>query len=196
MKRIAAGLIAAALPLAAAAAPETYGFDTDHTYAHFEATHLGYSRLLGRFDKSAGSFTLDQAGKTASIEITVQTGSVSTGMNDKGVYKISRDDLLRSPDYFNAAEFPSMTFKASNVKFTGDFPARIAGTLTLLGVSRPLTLTVENAKCGPNPINKKEMCGGNAAGALKRSDFGMKTYLPTVIGDDIRLFIEFEGYKK
>jgi len=196
MKKITAGLVAVALPLSALAAPETYSFDTDHTYAHFEATHLGYSRLLGRFDKSTGSFTIDPAAKTASVEITVQTGSVSTGMSEKGSYKISRDDLLRSPDYFNAAEFPTMTYKASNVKFTGAFPDRIAGTLTLLGVSKPLTLVVENAKCGPNPINKKEMCGGNATAALKRSDFGMKTYLPTVIGDDIKLSIEFEGYKK
>ncbi len=194
MLKIAVGLVAVALPLSAAAAPETYTFDPYHTYAHFEATHLDFSHLKGRFDKSAGTFTIDRAAKTASVELTVQTASVSTGMPDRGPYKISRDDLLRSPDYFNVAEFPTMTFRATNVKFTGDFPTRIEGTLTLVGVSKPLTLTVINPKCGTN-IFKKEMCGGNAEAALKRSEFGIKTYLPIVIGDDIKLWIEFEGYK-
>jgi len=195
MSKIAVGLVAALLPISASAAPETYEFDPYHTYAHFEAVHLGFSHLRGRFDKSAGTFTIDRAAKTASVELTVQTATVSTGMSDRGPYKISRDDLLRSPDYFNVAEYPTMSFKAANVKFTGDFPSRIEGTLTLLGVSKPLALTVVNAKCGTN-IFKKEMCGGNAETALKRSEFGMKTYLPTVIADDIKLWIEFEGYKK
>ena len=194
MSRFAVGLLAVVLPLSAAAAPEIYTFDPYHTFAHFEATHLDFSHLRGRFDKSTGTFAIDRAAKTASVELTVQTASVTTGMSERGPYKISRDDLLRSPDYFNAVEFPTMTFKASNVKFTGDFPTRIEGILTLLGVSKPLTLNVINAKCGTN-FFKKEMCGGNAEAALKRSEFGMKTYLPTVIGDDIKLWIEFEGYK-
>jgi len=194
MSKFTVGLVAVVLPLSAAAAPETYTFDPFHTYAHFEATHLDFSHLRGRFDKSTGTFVIDRAAKTASVELTVQTASVTTGMSERGPYKISRDDLLRSPDYFNAVEFPTMTFKASNVKFAGDFPTRIEGTLTLLGMSKPLTLAVMNARCGTNSF-KKEMCGGNAEAALKRSEFGMKTYLPTVIGDDIKLWIEFEGYK-
>ena len=194
MSKFAVGLVAIVLPLSAAAAPETYTLDPDHTFAHFEASHLDFSHLRGRFDKSTGTFTIDRTAKTASVNLTVQTASVTTGMSERGTYKLSRDDLLRSPDYFNAVEFPTMTFKASNVKFTGDFPTRIEGTLTLLGVSKPLTLTVINAKCGTN-LFKKEMCGGNAEAALKRSEFGMKTYLPTVIGDDIKVWMEFEGYK-
>ena len=87
-----------------------------------------------------------------------------------------------------------MTFKASEVKFNGDNPAEVTGQLTLLGVARPLTLKIERWTCKDNPFSKKPMCGGNASGAIKRSDFGMKYGLPSV-GDEIRLYLEFEGYR-
>lgn len=196
MSKVIVGLIAAVLPLAAAAAPETYTADPLHTFPHFEVGHLGgYSNLRGRFDKTAATFTIDRAAKTASIEITVQTASVSSGFKDVvPPYKLSRDDLIRSPDLFNVAEFPTMTYKSTGVRFNGDNPATIEGNLTLLGVTKPLTLHVENWKCGPNPFNKKEMCGGNASGSFKRSDFGMKFALAAV-GDEIKLWIQVEGYK-
>ncbi len=194
MSRLAVALLAVALPLIAVAAPENYTIDPTHTYPHWEANHFGVSNWRGRFDKSAGKFTLDRAAKTASVEITVQTTSVSSGDSDKGSRPRSLDEHLRTPDFFNVAEYPTMTYKSTGVKFNGDDPGTIEGNLTLLGVTKPMVLRVENWKCQPHPFNKKEMCGGNASGSFKRSDFGMKFALPAV-GDEIKLWIQIEAYK-
>jgi len=193
--KLAVSLIALALPLAATAAPEPYTLDPYHTYLHFEVDHLnGMSRMRGRFEKLAGKFTLDQAAKTGSLEVTVQTASVSTADNDKGSRPRSRDEHLRSPDFFNVAEFPTMSFKSTKITFKGDNPSVIEGNVTLLGVTKPVTLNVENWRCGPHPASKRQMCGANASGSIKRSDFGMKFGIPAV-GDEQKLWIEMEGYK-
>jgi polyisoprenoid-binding protein YceI len=80
------------------------------------------------------------------------------------------------------------------VKFAGDSPAEITGSLTMVGVTKPLTFKVERWVCKDHPMNKKPICGGNATGTLKRSDFGMKYGLPN-LGDDLKLFLSFEAYK-
>lgn len=188
------GALALAAPLAVVAAPERYTLDPYHTYAHFAVDHLGVSTMWGRFDRSTGSFSVDRAAQTGAVELTVETASLSTGDSRPGSPAQRRDEHLRNADFFNVAEFPRMTFEATDVKFSGDSPAEVTGQLTLLGVTRPLTLRIERWTCRDNPLNRKPMCGGNASGALKRSDFGMKYGLPNV-GDEIRLFVEFEGYK-
>lgn len=106
----------------------------------------------------------------------------------------ARDDHLRQADFFNSAEFPRMTYKSTAAKFNGDNVAEVDGQLTLLGVSRPLQLKLERWRCGPHPVSKREMCGGNASGTIRRSDFGMKYGVPA-IGDEVKLYIEFEAYK-
>jgi len=184
--KILALLLAAGVSLGAHAA-DSYTADPDHTFTHFAVSHMGFSTMYGRFDKSSGKITLDRAAKTGSLEMAIQAGSVNTGF-------AKRDDHLRSPDFFNAAEFPVVNYKSNTIKFNGDSPASIEGSLTLLGVSKPVTLTVDNFKCGANPMNKKEECGANATAQIKRSDFGMKAFLPGV-GDDIKLVFEIEAYK-
>jgi polyisoprenoid-binding protein YceI len=186
--------LATAVSLPAAAA-DSYAIDPYHTFVHFEVEHLGMSRMRGRFDKVTGKFAVDGAAKTGSVDITIQTASLNTGDNDKGSRPRSRDEHLRSPDFFNVAEFPTMTFKSTKVTFKGDAPATIEGNVTLLGVTKPLTLTVENWHCGANPMSKKEMCGANASATLKRSDFGMKFAVPAV-SDEQKLWVEMEGYKE
>ncbi len=194
MKRLTLSALALSLPLAATAAPETYALDPDHTFAHFALDYIGYATLYGRFDKTSGQFTVDTAAKSATLEVAIDTASVSTGDNERGARPRSRDEHLRSADFFNVAEFPRMTYKGTAIKFSGDNPAEIEGQATLLGVTKPLALKIERWKCGPHPFSKKELCGGNATGKLKRSDFGMKYGLPAV-GDEITLMIEFEAYK-
>jgi len=195
MKKTLLGLaLALALPLAGYAAPENYTLDPYHSFPQFEVDHLGVSTMRGTFRKSSGKFTLDQAGKTGSVEFAVETASIDTGDSDKGSRPRSRDEHLRTADFFNVAEFPRMTFKSTAVKFAGDHPAEVTGNLTLLGVTKPLTLKIERWICKDNPMSKKPMCGGNASASLKRSDFGMKYGIPA-IGDDLKLFFEFEGYK-
>jgi polyisoprenoid-binding protein YceI len=194
MSRLAVAVLATTLPFAALAAPENYTLDPYHTYPHFEVNHLGFSKMRGRFDKTTGKFTIDRAAKTGSLELVVQTASLSTGDNEKGNRPRARDEHLRSPDFFNVAEFPTMTFKGTGVRFQGDNVAGFDGQLTLLGVTKPLSITLDSWKCGPHPVSKKEMCGGNAHGTIKRSDFGMKFGIPAV-GDELVLWFEFEAFK-
>ena len=194
MKKFALGAIALALPLAAAAAPESYTIDPNHTYAYFEVEHLGVSLQRGRFERTSGKFTLDHAAKSGSVELSVETASVSSGDNVKGSRPRTLDDHLKTADFFNVAEFPRMSFKSTGVKFAGDNPSEIAGQLTLLGVTKPLTLKVDRWVCKDNPMSKKPMCGGNASASLKRTEFGMKYGVPA-IGDEVRLWVSIEGYR-
>lgn len=179
-------LLAASLPLTAHAG-DSYTADPAHTYAHFTVSHFGFSTMHGRFDKTSGKVTLDRAAKTGAVDIAIESASVSTGF-------AKRDEHLKSPDFFNAAEFPSITYKSSSIKFKGDTPVSVDGNLTLLGATKPVTLTITEFKCGANPMNKKEECGAGATAQIKRSDFGMKSFLPGV-GDDIKLEFEIEAYK-
>ena len=104
--------ISVALPMSAFAA-DSYTLDSYHTFPHFSINHLGFSTLQGRFDKTSGTVTLDRAAKTGSVNISIETGSVSTGY-------VKRDEHLKSPDFFNAAEFPAITYKSTAVHFKGD----------------------------------------------------------------------------
>jgi len=185
----------AALPLPALAAVENYALDPYHTFANFSLDHLGLATLYGRFDKNSGKFSFDRAAKTGEVEFVVETASVTTGDSDKGPRARSRDDHLRSADFFNVAEFPRMTFKSTAVHFGGENPTSIEGNLTLLGTTKPVTLTLERFKCNPGTPPRKDRCGGNAVGKLKRSDFGMKTGIPS-IGDEVTLNVMFEGDKQ
>jgi polyisoprenoid-binding protein YceI len=193
LKRFAAVSLFA-LPLVAFAAPESFTLDPFHTYPNFTVDHLGVSTLYGRFDKSTGKVTLDRAAKTGSVEIVIDTNSVTTGDVDKAGRPRTRDEHLRSADFFNVAEFPKATYKSTKLVFTGDNPSAIEGTLTLLGVTKPVNLTIERFKCNPASGTGKERCGGNATGKFKRTDFGMKTGVPN-IGDEITLLVSFEALK-
>ena len=181
LKRLSLAVLLA-VPVAAHAAADTYAVDPMHSSVNFTVDHLGLTNIYGRFNKFTGTFSVD-------------TVSVDTNENDKGSRARSRDEHLRSADFFNAAEFPKMTFKSSKVVFSGDNPTAVEGNLTLLGVTHPLTLNLERFKCNPAAGNAKERCGGVAVGKLKRSDFGMKRGVPN-IGDEITLMLAFEGDKQ
>jgi len=165
---------------------ENYTLDPNHTYPSFAINHLGFSTMHGRFDKTSGSLSMDRAKGNGSLDVVVDMASVSTGMK-------KRDDHLRSPDFFNVAEFPQMTFKSTDVKFT-DLGAQVTGDLTIKGITREVTLNVDSIHCGVHPFNKKEVCGFGATTTIKRSDFGIKYGLPAV-GDELSISIEAEAVK-
>ena len=194
MPKAFAVLVLAAFPLAAAAAADTYTIDPFHSSVLFAIDHLGLSTVHGRFDKFAGKFAIDRAAKKGDVELTIDTASVDTNDNDKGSRQRSRDEHLRSADFFNAAEFPKMTYRSTNVVFSGDNPTTVEGSLTLLGVTKPVSLKIERFKCNPATATAKERCGGDASGKLKRSDFGMARGIPQ-IGDELALTISFEANK-
>ena len=143
--------------------------------------------MQGRFDDTSGKVTLDRAAKSGSVEITIKTASVSTGF-------AKRDEHLKSPDFFNAAEFPAITYKSTAMHFKGDAPSSVDGNLTISGVTKPVTLTIDAFNCGTHPMNKKDVCGAAASTQIKRSDFGVKYGLPAV-GDDVKLVFEIEAVK-
>lgn len=180
-------LLLAATP--ALAAPDKYSFDPAHTQILFTVSHLGFSHSHGRFNKFDGSFTFDEKNPAAStIDVTVDTASVDMGSK-------AWDDAVTADALLNAKKFPKMTFKSTGVTKTGDKTGSVTGDLTLLGVTKPVTLNVTYNKSGNHPYTKNHLAGFSASATLKRSEFGMVKYLPDV-GDDVTITIEVEGIRQ
>nr|WP_186049700.1 YceI family protein [Burkholderia gladioli] len=163
---MAAGALAAALSIPAMAAPVTYQLDPSHTYPSFETDHFGgLSVWRGKFDTSSGTVTIDRAAHTGSVEVTTKIASIHTG-------SAKLDEHVQTPDFFDAAKYPDATFKGT-LKFDGDKPVAAVGNLTLHGVTKPLTLTIDSFKCMQHPMLKREVCGVDAAGEFNRDEFGL-----------------------
>ena len=160
----------------------TYKVEPNHTQVMFGVSHFGFTTYWGSFTQSMGSLKLDPAKPGSSaLDVTVKTGSVA-------VQSPKLQDELKSAAWLDAGQFPDATFKSTAVKTTGDTTATVTGDLTLHGVTKPVTLQVTYMNAGANPINKAYTVGFEATGKIKRSDFGVKTYLP-VIGDEVDLRI-------
>jgi polyisoprenoid-binding protein YceI len=187
MKRALAAAVFAAFALPAAAAPETYTIDSRHTFPSFEVMHFGMSVQRGSFNKTSGKINVDREAKTGSVDVTIDAASVSTNEPKLG-------DHLRNQDFFNATAHPSITFRGTKFNFDGDKVKSVDGELTMLGVTKPVTLTAQHFNCGNHPMNKKSMCGAEFTTTIKRSDWGMKYAVPAV-ADDVLLRINVEAYK-
>lgn len=191
MKPLTAGFLVLGLCLAPSfASAENYIIDSTHAHAGFRVSHFGFSTTLGQFRDIAGTLEFDQANPAASsVEVTIQTASVDTA-ND------ARDEHLRKADFFNVEEFPTMTFKSTNIEVTGEKTANITGDLTLLGVTKPVTLDAAFNQAAPHPMdNTRYVAGFSATGSVKRTDFGM-TYAAPAISDEITLIIEVEALRQ
>ncbi|MFG6458132.1 YceI family protein [Roseateles sp. BYS96W] len=166
----------------------TYTIEPTHTQVFFEAKHFGTSTNRGRWDKKEGTVTLDKAAKTGKVELTLDTTSISTGI---GPF----DGHLKSKDFFNVAEFPTAKFVGDKFTFNGDKVTSVAGELTLLGKTNPVTLTASSFNCYQNPMLKREVCGGDFEATILRSQWGMGYGLPG-IPDSVRLLIQVEAVKQ
>jgi polyisoprenoid-binding protein YceI len=185
-------LLAAALLAAAGFAQAngaTYAIDPTHTFVYFEASHFGTSTLRGRFDKKEGAVTIDRAAKTGKAEITIDVASVSTGVGPL-------DGHLKSKDFFNAGQFGTARFVADQFSFQGDKVSAVAGTLTMLGKTQPVTLKAVNFNCYDNPILKREVCGGDFETTIARTQWGMNWGVEMGIPDNVRLLIQIEAVKQ
>ena len=184
-------LLAAPLLLAAPAAhaADTYNVDPQHTQAIFSINHLGYSTVTGSFHDIKGMVVLDSQRPAAShVDVTIGTASVDTDVP-------ARDDVLRSDKFFDVADHPTMTFHSTRVVTTGAKTANVYGDLTILGVSKPVVLKTTFNRAGPDQMRgNADVAGFTATTAIKRSDFGMKAFLP-YIGDDVTVTLNFEGTK-
>lgn len=170
------------------AEPVTYTIDPSHTFVTFEALHFGASTNRGRFDKKEGSVQLDRAAKTGKVDITIDTGSIDTGVGPFNSHLIG-------PDFFDSQMFPTARFVGDKLSFNGDKLAAVAGTLTLLGKSQPVTLKASNFNCYDHPRLKREVCGGDFETTIQRSLWGMNYGLPG-IPDNVRLLIQAEGVRQ
>ncbi len=167
------------------AAPVKYEIDPDHTHVFFSWTHLGFSHPAGRFNKVEGDFQFDAHDPTrSSITVTIPVNSIDTG-----VAKLDED--LRGPDFFDAAKFPTATFRSTKVQRVGAHGLKVNGTLTLHGISRPTVLDVTINKIGMHPMAGRAAAGFDAKTMLKRSDFGIAKYVPNV-SDEIAITISAE----
>ncbi|MEO8155219.1 MAG: YceI family protein [Rhizobacter sp.] len=184
-------LIAAALFATvglAQAESTTYAVDPTHTFVTFESKHFGTSTYRGRFDKKEGAVTLDKAAKSGKVEITIDTGSVSTGF-------APLDTHLKTKDFLNTTEFPSAKFVSDKFSFDGDKVTTVAGTLTMRGKTLPVTLTATNFNCYTNPMFKREVCGGDFETTIQRSLWDVSYGVP-VVSDNTRLLIQVEAVKQ
>lgn len=182
------GLLAAlALP---AVAQETYILDGPHSRPSFEARHLGYTTQFGQFGTVSGKVTLDRAAKKGSVDVTIEAASIRT-------FDPRLDGIVKGERFFNVEKFPTVTFKSTNMQFDGDRVAAIDGELTMIGVTKPVTLKLVDFKCGEQPFNKKPMCGADATATIKRSDWGMTGGVQTLTpADEVTLRIPVEAYRE
>jgi polyisoprenoid-binding protein YceI len=169
------------------ASAQTYNIEPNHTYPSFEADHFGISTWRGKFDKTSGTVTLDRVARTGTIDITVDTSSVDFG-------HAKMNEHARGKDLFNVAQYPTATFKSNSIRFDGDRPVAADGQFTLLGVTRPLTLTINKFKCIQHPMLKREVCGADASATFNRADFGMTYGLPA-FSPEVKLAIQVEAVK-
>ncbi len=179
-----------------AAAPEvvsgSYKIDPTHASLHWKVDHLGLSFYTARFTKIEAALTLDAADMSKSkLTVSVDPRSLET---DYPLVETKDFDkkLIEDPKYFNAGEHPAITFASSKIEMTGDTNAKVTGDLTLLGVTKPVSLDVTmNGAMSSHPFFKKPATGFSATGTIKRSDFGMTEGIPFV-GDEVKLIIEAE----
>jgi polyisoprenoid-binding protein YceI len=169
-------------PGATAQAGDSYAIDKVHSSVGFKVKHKEVGYVHGRFNDFAGKIDLDPAKPAnSSVQITVQAASVDTAFE-------KRDQHLKSPDFFNAKQFPTITFQSKQVKVTGKETADVTGELTLLGVTKPVTAKVTHVG------SADKLIGFEARFQLKRSDYGMK-FMVGPLGDAIELVVSVEAAK-
>ncbi|MGF6932712.1 polyisoprenoid-binding protein YceI [Paraburkholderia sp. UCT70] len=187
---LAAGALAAACSFNAMAAAETYLLDPTHTSPSFETDHFGgLSIWRGKFQKSSGTVVLDRAAKTGTVEATIDLTSVGIG-NDK------LNEELVGDKFFDTAKFPTATYKGTQIRFDGDKPVEVIGTLTLHGVTKPVNLKIESFKCIQHPMLKREVCGTESVATFNRDDFGIDFGKAYGFNMKTTLHIQAEGVKQ
>jgi polyisoprenoid-binding protein YceI len=181
--------VQAQAPAQPAAAAEVrsgdYVLDASHGKVTWSIDHLGFSTYVGQFTGVDARLKLDGSNPAASVlQASVKADSV-------GTLNKALDDHLKSPDFLDAAKFPTASFRSTGVRLTGPRTADIAGELTLHGVTKPVTIQATFNKAGVNPVDQKYSVGFDGRAVIRRSDFGIETYLP-VLGDEVTLNIEAE----
>lgn len=189
MRKMVAVLVAVCCVQTACFASE-YKIDPVHSSSLFKVQHMGAGFVYGQFTKVEGSIAFDPADPEASsVNVTIESASLTT--HDQG-----RDRHISGPDFFNVKEFPVITFNSTSWKKMGENTYEVSGDLTLIGVKKAITVTVEHVGTGKNPRTGKELLGFHTVFQIDRSDFGMKYGIVpngSGLGKDIELILSVEA---
>ncbi len=186
IQRLAAALTVTLVATGTAlAAPQTYVVDSKHTFPRFSYSHFGYSTQLSSFTHTRGTVVFNAQAKSGAVDIEIDMTSVNTGSSEFNQH-------IQGPDFFDTAQFPTASFKSTQIIFAGDQPNAIEGTLTIKGISKPVTLTLTSFQAMSHPMLKRPAVGANAFTLIKRSEFNAGKYAPYV-GDEVRIDIALEA---
>jgi polyisoprenoid-binding protein YceI len=194
MKRLTILFALAALPLAALAESSTWSIDPAHTQTMFTARHMVISNVKGQFEKTTGTVVIDEGDLArSSVEAAIDVNSINTRVEQ-------RDGHLKSPDFFDAAKYPTITFKSTKVEKAGEGKLKVTGNLTIKGTTKPVVLEVE----GPGQVVKDPggalRRGLTATTTINRFDYGLEwnklVEAGPVVGKDIKIEIEAELIKQ
>jgi polyisoprenoid-binding protein YceI len=182
-------LLAAVFASSTAFAADTYKIDPSHTYPSFEADHFGgLSVWRGKFDKTEGTIVVDRAAKSGTVDITIDATSLDFG-------HAKMNEHAKGADMFDVTKYPTATYKGKLV-FKGDVPTSVDGELTLHGVTKPVTLTINQFKCIQHPMLKREVCGADASATFNRADFGVDYGVKMGFKPEVKLAIQVEAVKQ
>ena len=172
-----------------AQATETYKVDPVHTTAIFRIKHLGVTYFYGRFNETTGSFTLNTEEPSEMVfDVQIKTESVDTNAT-------GRNNHLKSPDFFNAKQFPTISFKSKSVQSSGENMYTVSGDLTLHGVTKPVTVEMEFVGQGDRGARFGYQAGFDVTFKIKRSDFGMD-FMQGMLGDEVTIMVGLEGARQ
>lgn len=170
-------------------AADVYKLDPNHTNVTWTTNHFGFSNQSGKFPNIEGVIIIDEDNpQKSSVKVTINTYDLSTGLPEFDTY-------LKTSDFFDVQNYPTAEFVSTSVATFGRSGARVNGNLTLMGITKYVTLDVKLNKKGINPINRKQAIGFTATTKIKRSDFNLKFGLPGV-SDEVTLNIAAEGTKE
>lgn len=168
-----------------ATVPGVYKSDAAHAYITFSYDHQGYSRPWLRWRSWTGDLNWNPADPSqSSIAVVIDAASI-----DSGVDKF--DEHLKSADFFDVANHPQITFNSTSVTVDGPATAKVAGDLTIKGVTKPVTLDVKINRAADDDFAKGYKLGFSGKTSVKRSDFGVDKYTP-IVGDDVEIIVEAE----
>jgi polyisoprenoid-binding protein YceI len=188
--RMVAALVAAGLWSGAMATETTYQLDPNHTYPSFETDHFGgVSVWRGKFNRSSGAVRIDRTARTGNVTATIDLASIDTG---NGVL----DKKLGTDQFFDVSKFPTAEYRGTEMKFEGNTPVEVLGTLTLHGVTKPVNLRIKSFKCFQNPILQREVCGTDSMVTFNRADFGIDFGKEYGFSMETTLHIQAEGVRQ
>lgn len=180
-------LVVLALPTAASA--EEFELDKAHSFFMFGAVRMGVANVYGRFNDYSGTLNLDGDDfESASIEIEIKTESVDTGIE-------RRDAHLRSPDFLNSKQIPTMAFRSTSIKKVSESSFEVVGDLTLHGVTKAVAAAVDLVGRGKDPRGGASLIGFDATFSIQRSDFGMN-FMPGFISDEIQIHMAIQAVSR